>query len=52
MKKVARRVGVATDTSRNWELTNWDAVTQFAEAYAGFLPVGTPPVAVAEHVAG
>lgn len=35
MKKIARQVGAATDTTRDWEFTDWNAVTQFAEEYFG-----------------
>jgi menaquinone-dependent protoporphyrinogen oxidase len=34
MKRVARKEGGATDTSRDWEYTDWDAVDRFADAFA------------------
>jgi menaquinone-dependent protoporphyrinogen oxidase len=35
MKRIARKEGGATDTSRDWEYTDWDAVDRFADAFAG-----------------
>ena len=32
MKLISRRIGRPTDTSRDWDLTDWDAVDHFAEA--------------------
>jgi menaquinone-dependent protoporphyrinogen oxidase len=34
MKRIARREGGATDTSRDWEYTDWAAVDRFADAFA------------------
>lgn len=34
MKKISRREGGSTDTSRDHEYTDWDAVTRFAEEFA------------------
>jgi menaquinone-dependent protoporphyrinogen oxidase len=34
MKMIARREGGSTDTSRDHEYTDWDAVTRFAEQFA------------------
>jgi menaquinone-dependent protoporphyrinogen oxidase len=31
MQRIARNVGAPTDTSRNWELTNWPAVDRFVD---------------------
>lgn len=33
MKRIARRAGGATDTSRDHEYTDWEGVTRFAEAF-------------------
>jgi menaquinone-dependent protoporphyrinogen oxidase len=32
MKRIARKAGAPTDTSRDYEFTNWDAVDRFAES--------------------
>jgi len=34
MKRIAKREGRTTDTSRDHEYTNWDAVREFAEEFA------------------
>ena len=34
MKRIARREGRTTDTSKDHEYTNWDAVREFAEEFA------------------
>jgi menaquinone-dependent protoporphyrinogen oxidase len=34
MKRIARKEGGATDTSRDWEYTDWAAVDRFADAFA------------------
>ena len=34
MKRIARKAGAPTDTSRDYEFTNWDAVDRFAESVA------------------
>lgn len=31
MRRISRRTGRPTDTSRDWEFTDWDAVERFAE---------------------
>jgi menaquinone-dependent protoporphyrinogen oxidase len=31
MRRIARNAGAPTDTSRNWELTNWPAVDRFVD---------------------
>jgi menaquinone-dependent protoporphyrinogen IX oxidase len=31
---ISRRKGLPTDTSRDWDLTEWDAVDRFAEELA------------------
>ena len=35
MKRIARKAGAPTDTSRDYEFTNWTAVDRFAEQLAG-----------------
>jgi menaquinone-dependent protoporphyrinogen oxidase len=35
MKRIARREGRATDTSKDYEYTDWDAVREFAAEFAG-----------------
>jgi menaquinone-dependent protoporphyrinogen oxidase len=35
MRYISRRTGRPTDTSRDWEFTDWDAVDQFAAELAG-----------------
>lgn len=47
MKMLASQVGAATDTTRNWEYTNWHAVTQFAEEYFGAFDRATTPFTTA-----
>jgi len=37
MKRIARAEGVSTDTSRNHEYTDWEAVSRFADELAGLL---------------
>jgi menaquinone-dependent protoporphyrinogen oxidase len=37
MKMIGRRTGRPTDTSRDYDLTDWSAVTQFAREFAGLL---------------
>jgi len=34
MKRISRREGGSTDTSRDHEYTDWDSVTRFAEEFA------------------
>jgi menaquinone-dependent protoporphyrinogen oxidase len=34
MKRIARSAGAETDTSRDYEYTNWDALDQFVEHFA------------------
>jgi menaquinone-dependent protoporphyrinogen oxidase len=34
LKMISRRKGLPTDTSRDWDLTEWDAVDRFAEELA------------------
>lgn len=33
MRAIAKRIGAPTDTSRDYEFTDWDAVTRFAEDF-------------------
>lgn len=33
MKSIAEKNGANTDTSRDWEYTDWDKVTRFADAF-------------------
>jgi len=37
MQRIARKVGAPTDTSRDYEYTNWEAVTHFAESFVAEL---------------
>ena len=37
MKRIARRAGASTDTSRDWEFTDWPAVDRFVLDHAGLL---------------
>jgi menaquinone-dependent protoporphyrinogen oxidase len=37
MKLISRATGRPTDTSRNWDLTDWDAVDRFALEFAGLV---------------
>lgn len=37
MKKIAQKSGLTTDTSRNHEFTDWDAVGRFADEFADAL---------------
>ncbi len=41
MKSIARRTGTPTDTSRDYEYTDWQAVARFGKAFASLLK-GTP----------
>jgi menaquinone-dependent protoporphyrinogen oxidase len=36
IKRIARANGASTDTSRDWEFTDWSAVDRFVEQCAGF----------------
>jgi menaquinone-dependent protoporphyrinogen oxidase len=50
MKYISRRTARPTDTSRDWEFTDWDAVTRMAREFAEAVeaPTGEPaPAAVA-----
>lgn len=38
MRRIARRRGRATDTSRDWEYTSWESVDRFAETFLETLP--------------
>jgi menaquinone-dependent protoporphyrinogen oxidase len=38
IKMISRRSGGPTDTSRDYDFTDWPAVTQFARQFAGLLP--------------
>jgi menaquinone-dependent protoporphyrinogen oxidase len=40
MKLISRRTGRPTDTSRDWEFTDWRAVDRFATAYAESVTAG------------
>jgi menaquinone-dependent protoporphyrinogen oxidase len=35
MKRIARKAGASTDTSRDWEFTDWPAVDRFVVEHAG-----------------
>jgi menaquinone-dependent protoporphyrinogen oxidase len=44
MRRIARRAAVATDPSRDYEYTDWDALAAFAQAFlAGRTDTGTRP---------
>ena len=38
MKMISRRTGRPTDTSRDYDFTDWPAVARFAQQFAGLLP--------------
>ena len=42
MKRISRRTGLPTDTSRDYEFTDWQAVAQFARQFAFLLPRDVP----------
>jgi menaquinone-dependent protoporphyrinogen oxidase len=46
MKLISRRTGRPTDTSRDYDFTDWAGVAQFAERFAGLLPPAAGPAAV------
>jgi menaquinone-dependent protoporphyrinogen oxidase len=50
MKMISRRTGAPTDTSRDYDFTDWKAVAQFAGEFAGLLPAG--PAELAPAAAG
>ena len=35
MRRISKKEGGQTDTSRDWEYTDWDAVDRFAGVFAG-----------------
>jgi menaquinone-dependent protoporphyrinogen oxidase len=35
MRHISKKEGGATDTSRDWDYTDWEAVDRFARAFAG-----------------
>ena len=54
MRLISRRTGRPTDTSRDYDFTDWQAVAQLARQFAGLLPAdrdgeprGTPAAGVA-----
>jgi len=42
MKRIARKSGGDTDTSRDYEYTDWAAVDDFAQRFVTDLVVGVP----------
>jgi menaquinone-dependent protoporphyrinogen oxidase len=40
MKLISRRTGRPTDTSRDYDFTDWDAVRQFSRQFGGLLSTG------------
>lgn len=46
MKRIAADATGDTDTSRDFEYTDWDAVTAFAEEFAALVDVGVEPEVV------
>jgi menaquinone-dependent protoporphyrinogen oxidase len=49
MKRIAARAGGDTDTSRNWQYTDWNELRGFAEQFALLVHDGYAPVAPAHH---
>lgn len=45
IKKVAEENGLPTDTTRDYEFTNWDEVTAFVNALEGMVFAHAPPAA-------
>ena len=45
MRSIAQSQGGETDTSQDWEYTDWDAVTRFAEDYVAAVDWAVTPVA-------
>jgi menaquinone-dependent protoporphyrinogen oxidase len=43
MKLISRTTGRPTDTSRDWDLTDWDAVDSFAREFAAIVRAPAPP---------
>jgi menaquinone-dependent protoporphyrinogen oxidase len=46
MKMISRQTGRPTDTSRDYDLTNWSGVNQFARQFAGLFAAGPRGTAV------
>jgi menaquinone-dependent protoporphyrinogen oxidase len=44
MRHISKKEGGQTDTSRDWEYTDWDAVDRFAWAFAGRVDAAVLPV--------
>ena len=42
MKRIARKTGRPTDTSRDYEYTDWSRLDRLAEEFARSVPVETP----------
>jgi menaquinone-dependent protoporphyrinogen oxidase len=42
MKRIARKAGLDTDTSRNHEYTDWEQVDEFADSFVAELNVNAP----------
>ncbi len=42
MRLISKRTGRPTDTSRDWEFTDWDAVRRFGEELAGLVAAKAP----------
>ena len=40
MKRISRQKGLPTDTSRDWDLTEWDQADRFGRALAATFAVG------------
>jgi menaquinone-dependent protoporphyrinogen oxidase len=38
IKMISRRTGGPTDTSRDYDFTDWSAVAEFARQFGGLLP--------------
>ena len=38
LKRISRRAGGPTDTSRDYEMTDWNQVVRFAAEFAASLP--------------
>jgi menaquinone-dependent protoporphyrinogen oxidase len=50
MKRIAKREGRTTDTSRDHEYTNWDAVREFAEEFSVKIKIHPVVAGTAEQV--
>ena len=49
MKRIVKRAGGPTDTSQDYEFTDWDAVAQFTKEFVRELPTAATERLVGEH---